>query len=74
MLAVTLRYQPGSNEVTFRRPLFPFTQKSNKNPITGRKAGGQAGHEGHTLQFNPELEVIEPHRRDQSSPVSLRKL
>lgn len=27
-----------------------------------RKAGGQEGHEGHTLTFNPEPEVIEKHR------------
>lgn len=29
---------------------------------TERKAGGQAGHEGHTLEFNPEPDVIEKHR------------
>jgi type II secretory pathway component PulJ len=28
----------------------------------GRKAGGQAGHEGHTLAFQPEPDVIEQHR------------
>jgi transposase len=27
-----------------------------------RKAGGQEGHEGHTLAFNPEPDVIEKHR------------
>lgn len=29
---------------------------------TERKAGGQEGHEGHTLEFNPEPDVIETHR------------
>jgi transposase len=29
---------------------------------TGRKAGGQEGHEGHTLAFNLEPDVIERHR------------
>lgn len=29
---------------------------------TGRKAGGQEGHKGHTLKFNPEPDVIERHR------------
>ena len=40
-------------------------QKSKSKSLrqaTGRKAGGQAGHEGHTLQFNPEPEMIEAHR------------
>jgi hypothetical protein len=27
-----------------------------------RKAGGQEGHEGHTLAFNPEPDVLERHR------------
>lgn len=31
-------------------------------PKTERKAGGQEGHEGHTLAFNPEPDVIEKHR------------
>jgi transposase len=31
---------------------------------TERQAGGQAGHEGHTLQFNPEPDVVERHRPD----------
>lgn len=29
---------------------------------TGRKAGGQEGHKGHTLAINPEPDVIEKHR------------
>ena len=32
---------------------------------TGRKAGGQEGHKGHTLEFNPEPDVIERHRPTQ---------
>jgi transposase len=31
-------------------------------PKTGRKAGGQTGHKGHTLEFNPTPDVIETHR------------
>lgn len=31
-------------------------------PQTERQAGGQEGHEGHTLEFNPQPEYIEPHR------------
>jgi transposase len=31
-------------------------------PKTERKAGGQEGHEGHTLEFNSEPDVIEKHR------------
>lgn len=31
-------------------------------PQTERKAGGQEGHKGHTLEFNPEPDVIESHR------------
>lgn len=31
-------------------------------PQTERKAGGQKGHKGHTLEYNPEPDVIEPHR------------
>ena len=31
-------------------------------PPTERKAGGQEGHQGHTLEVNPEPDVIEPHR------------
>jgi transposase len=31
-------------------------------PQTERKAGGQEGHEGHTLEFNPKPDFIEPHR------------
>lgn len=29
---------------------------------TERKAGGQKGHKGHTLEFNPDPDVIETHR------------
>lgn len=43
--------------------------KSRKKPKpkslrqkTGRKAGGQKGHEGHTLEFNPKPDVIETYR------------
>ena len=32
---------------------------------SGRKAGGQAGHKGNTLAFNPEPEEIETHRPNQ---------
>ena len=31
-------------------------------PKTNRKAGGQEGHEGHTLKFQPEPDVVEKHR------------
>lgn len=31
-------------------------------PKTDRKAGGQTGHKGHTLEFNPDPDVIETHR------------
>lgn len=31
-------------------------------PQTERKAGGQEGHKGHTLEFNPEPDVVELHR------------
>ena len=31
-------------------------------PQTERKAGGQEGHEGHTLEFNPKPDYIETHR------------
>ncbi len=37
------------------------TSKSLR-PKTERKAGGQKGHKGHTLEFNPEPDVIEIHR------------
>ncbi|MBK8985760.1 MAG: hypothetical protein IPM39_06705 [Chloroflexi bacterium] len=30
-------------------------------PQTERKAGGQEGHEGHTLEFNPKPDLIESH-------------
>lgn len=32
---------------------------------TGRKAGGQKGHQGHTLRFNPNPDIIEQHRPTQ---------
>lgn len=34
-------------------------------PQTERKAGGQEGHEGHTLELNPKPDVIESHRPNQ---------
>ncbi|MBK8988175.1 MAG: IS66 family transposase [Chloroflexi bacterium] len=36
-------------------------------PQTERKAGGQEGHEGHTLEFNPKPDLIESHRPAQCS-------
>jgi len=32
---------------------------------TGRKAGGQSGHKGYTLKFNPKPDVIKVHRPNQ---------
>lgn len=39
-------------------------KSSSLRPKTARKAGGQEGHPGHTLEFNPEPDVIEIHRPD----------
>jgi transposase len=38
------------------------TKPKSLRPQTDRKAGGQEGHKGHTLEFNPKPDVIEPHR------------
>ena len=40
----------------------PKSKSKSLRPKTKRQAGGQAGHEGHTLAFNPEPDIIEPHR------------
>lgn len=43
-------------------------QKPNPKSLrqkTGRKAGGQKGHKGHTLKFNPEPDVVKTHRPTQ---------
>ena len=38
------------------------TKPKSLRAKTARKAGGQEGHKGHTLEFNPQPEVIERHR------------
>lgn len=48
---------PASRDKSRRRP-----KAKSLRPKTERKAGGQAGHPGHTLEFNPEPDVIEKHR------------
>ena len=48
---------PSSRDKSRKRPK-PKSLRSK----TGRKAGGQEGHKGHSLKFNPEPDVIETHR------------
>lgn len=48
---------PSSRDKTRQKPK-PKSLRSK----TERKAGGQEGHEGHTLEFNPEPDQVEKHR------------
>jgi transposase len=48
---------PSSRDTSRNKPK-PKSLRSK----TKRKAGGQKGHKGHTLEFNPEPDVIETHR------------
>ncbi len=48
---------PSSRDKSRQKP-----KPKSLRPKTERKAGGQEGHEGHTLEFNPEPDVIEKHR------------
>jgi transposase len=48
---------PSSHDKSRQKP-----KPKSLRPKTERKAGGQEGHKGHTLEFNPEPDVIEPHR------------
>lgn len=48
---------PSSRDKSRQKP-----KPKSLRPKTERKAGGQEGHEGHTLAFNPEPDVIETHR------------
>jgi transposase len=60
-----LNEQLGQNS---RNSNWPSSRDKNRKrsqslrPKTERKAGGQEGHEGHTLAFNSEPDVIEKHR------------
>lgn len=60
-----LREQLGQNSRNSSWP--PSRDKSRPKPKSlrrksKRKAGGQKGHQGHTLKFNPEPDVITRHR------------
>jgi transposase len=48
---------PSSRDKSRQKP-----NPKSLRPKTKRKAGGQEGHKGHTLEFNPEPDVIEKHR------------
>jgi hypothetical protein len=48
---------PSSRDKSRQKP-----KPKSLRPKTKRKAGGQAGHKGHTLEFNPEPDEIETHR------------
>lgn len=48
---------PSSHDKNRQKP-----KPKSLRPKTDRKAGGQKGHPGHTLEFNPEPDVIEKHR------------
>ncbi len=48
---------PSSRDKSRQQP-----KPKSLRPKTERKAGGQEGHEGHTLKFNPEPDVIAKHR------------
>ena len=48
---------PSSRDKSRQKP-----KPKSLRPKTERKAGGQEGHEGHTLAVNPEPDVIETHR------------
>jgi transposase len=50
---------PSSRDKSHQKP-----KPKSLRPKTERKAGGQEGHEGHTLAFNPDPDVIETHRPD----------
>jgi transposase len=51
-----------SNWPSSRDKSRPKPNPKSLRPKTERKAGGQKGHKGHTLAFNPEPDVIEKHR------------
>jgi len=48
---------PSSRDKSRQKP-----KPKSLRPKTERKAGGQEGHKGHTLAFNPKPDVIEKHR------------
>ena len=48
---------PSSRDKSRQKP-----NPKSLRPKTERKAGGQEGHKGHTLEVNPEPDVIEKHR------------
>lgn len=62
-----LRQQLGQNSQNSNWPPSrdknrPKPKPKSLRPKTDRKAGGQAGHEGHTLAFQSDPDVIEKHR------------
>jgi len=48
---------PSSRDKSRKRP-----KPKSLRRKTGRKVGGQEGHKGHTLKFNPEPDGIATHR------------
>jgi transposase len=51
---------PSSRDKNRQKP-----KPKSLRPKTERKPGGQEGHQGHNLEFNPEPDVIAKHRPDQ---------
>ncbi|MEZ4647146.1 MAG: IS66 family transposase [Chloroflexota bacterium] len=51
-----------SNWPSSRDKSRPKPKPKSLRPKTGRKAGGQKGHKGHTLEFNSAPDVIATHR------------
>jgi transposase len=51
-----------SNWPSSRDKSRPKRKTKSLRPKTERKAGGQPGHKGHTLEFSPEPDVTEVHR------------
>ena len=65
-----LREQLGQNSHNSNWPSSHDKNRQKPKPKslrlkTERKAGGQEGHQGHTLSFNPEPDIIEQYRPDQ---------
>jgi transposase len=67
-----LRQQLGQNSHNSHWPSSHDKSRQKAKPKSlrqksERQAGGQEGHEGHTLKFNPDPDVIESHRPTQCS-------